>query len=235
MVYVDDGVLIDPDPKEIAKAMTDMQSMFDVQDEGELSDYLGVKVNQHADGSIEFTQPQLIDSILEDLNLLDHGGMGRSKPADTPCKHDSKMNGDEGGKIFDYHWMYRSVIGKMNYLEKSTRGDLAFSVHQCARYMAKPMRSHGEAVKRIGRYLLGTRDKGFIVHPDQHKSFECYVDADYCGNWDPLHAEDPNTAMSRTGYVIMYHGCLILWASRLQSVFALSTTEAEYVALFTAL
>jgi hypothetical protein len=128
------------------------------------------------------------------------------------------MNCDEGGKIFDYDWMYRSVIGKMNYLEKSTQGDLAFSVHQCARYMSNPMTSHGKAVKRIGRYLLGTRDKGFIVHPDKSKSFECYVDADYCGNWDPLHSEDPNTAKSRTGYVIMYHGCPILWASRLQSV-----------------
>jgi hypothetical protein len=42
------------------------------------------------------------------------------------------------------------------------------------------MRSHGEAVKRIGRYLLGTRDKGFIIRPDMKKSFECYVDADYC-------------------------------------------------------
>jgi hypothetical protein len=61
------------------------------------------------------------------------------------------------------------------------------------------------------------------------------MDTDYCGNWDPIHSEDPNTAKSRTGYVIMYHGCLILWASQLQSVFALSTTEAEYVALSTAL
>jgi hypothetical protein len=127
------------------------------------------------------------------------------------------------------------MIGKMNYLEKSTRGDLAFSVHQCTQYMAHLMQSHGEAVKRIGRYLLGTRDKGFIVRPDMQKSFESYVDADYRGNWDPMHSEHPNSAKSPTGYVIMYHGCPILWASWLQSVFALSTTEAEYVALSTVL
>jgi hypothetical protein len=105
-------------------------------------------------------------------------------------------------------------------------------VHQCARYMSKLMRSHGKVVKRIGRYLLGTCNKGFIVHPDKRKSFECYVDADYCGNWDPLHSEDPHTAKSQTGYIIMYHGCLIL---QLQSVFVPSTTEAEYVALSMAL
>jgi hypothetical protein len=150
--------------------------------------------------------------------------------ADTTAKCKRMMEEKE----FDYSWVYCSVIGKLNYLEKSTRGDLAFSVHQCTRYMSQPMRAHREAVKRIGRYLLGTREKGFIVRPDVQKSFECYVDADYCGNRDP-HSEDPNSAKSRSVYVIMYHGCPILWASRLQSVFALSTTEAEYVALSTAL
>jgi hypothetical protein len=101
--------------------------------------------------------------------------------------------------------------------------------------MATPRKSHGEAVKRIGRYLLGTRDKGFILRPDVHQSFECYVDADYCGNWNPMNTDDPNTAKSRSGYVITYLGCPLIWASRLQTVFALSTSEAEYIALSTAL
>jgi hypothetical protein len=59
------------------------------------------------------------------------------------------MNNNEVGKEFDYTWVYCIVIGKMKCLEKSIQGDLAFSVHWHARYMAKPMRSHGEAVKRI--------------------------------------------------------------------------------------
>lgn len=70
--------------------------------------------------------------------------------------------------------------------------------------MSCPMKSHGETVKHIGRYLLGTRVKGFLMKPDRSKSFECWVDADYCGNWNPLVADDPNTAKSRSGYVIMY-------------------------------
>ena len=101
--------------------------------------------------------------------------------------------------------------------------------------MAAPKRSHGEAVKRIGRYLLGTRGKGFFIQPDTSKSFECYVDADYCGNWKPTDTDDPNSAKSRTGFVITYLGCPIVWGSRLQTVFALSTAEAEYIALSTAL
>jgi hypothetical protein len=196
MVHVDDGILIDPDNSQIDKTMTDLQSKFEVQDEGDLSDYLGVKIQKHPDGSIEFTQLQLFDSILEDLKLIGHSGERSAKVLDTPSKHDGKLNQDEGGKVFDYSWDYHSVIGKMNYLEKSTCGDQAFSVHQCARFMSQPMRVHREAVKRIGRYLLGTRDKGFVVFPDMKKTFECYVDADYCGNWGPTHSEDPNSAKS---------------------------------------
>jgi hypothetical protein len=90
-------------------------------------------------------------------------------------------------------------------------------------------------VKHIGRYLLGTRDKGYVLRPDLTQSFECYVDADYCGNWDPLNMDDPNTAKSQSGYVITYLGCPLVWASRLQTIFALSTLEAEYIALSTAL
>jgi Reverse transcriptase (RNA-dependent DNA polymerase) len=90
MVYVDDGVLIDPDPTKISKAILDMQSRFDIQDKGELSENLGVKVSQHSNGSIEFTQLQLINSI------LDHGGSSWSKSTDTPCKQISKTNNNEG-------------------------------------------------------------------------------------------------------------------------------------------
>jgi hypothetical protein len=74
MVYVDNGILIDPDTSKIEQAMSDLQGKFEVQDKGDLSEYLGVKIRKHKDGSIEFTQPQLIDLILEDLKLLDPGG-----------------------------------------------------------------------------------------------------------------------------------------------------------------
>jgi hypothetical protein len=82
-IRVDDGILIDPDNSRIDQAMSDLQSKFEVQDEGNVSDYLSVKVTKHPDGSIEFTQPQLIDSILEDLNLVGHGGEKSSKALDT--------------------------------------------------------------------------------------------------------------------------------------------------------
>jgi hypothetical protein len=101
----------------------------------------------------------------------------------------------------------------------------------CARASSDPKELHTKAVKHIGRYLLGTRDVGIILRPDPSKSIDCYVDADFCGLWDSeLALYDPSTAKSRTGFVVMYAGCPILWSSKLQTETALSTTESEYIA-----
>jgi hypothetical protein len=68
------------------------------------------------------------------------------------------------------------------------------------------------------------------------QSFDVHVDADFSGNWNKEDAPtDSDTARSRTGYVISYSGCPIIWASKLQTHIALSSTEAEYIALSTAL
>jgi hypothetical protein len=83
--------------------------------------------------------------------------------------------------------------------------------------------------------LLATKDKGLILNPQEH-SFDAFADADFVGNWDRVNADvDPSTAKSRTGYVILYAGCPIVWASKMQPYVALSTTEAEYGALSTCL
>jgi hypothetical protein len=122
-------------------------------------------------------------------------------------------------------------MGKLNFLEKSTRPDIAYAVHQCARFCLEPKESHATAVKRIGKYLIENKGKGMILNPKQH-SFDCYVDADFVGNWNRVTADvDPGTAKSRTAYIISYAGCPVAWASKLQTEVALSSTEAEYNAL----
>ena len=131
---------------------------------------------------------------------------------------------------------YRSVIGKLNFLEKSTRPDISVSVHQCDHFSEQPKWSHAEAVKRIGRNLLATKSKGLLIRPNELKYFECWVDADFSGNWRQSDAHiDPMTAKSRSGWIICFAGAPITWASKLQTITALSTTEAEYIALSTSL
>ena len=233
LVYTDDCILFDTAGQQtnIDKALKEMQTIFDIEDEGELEEYLGVKIQHHDDGRIEFTQPQLIDSILIDLGLLASDGSERPNTStkDTPLMTSRVLGPDRDGPAFDYTWEYRSVIGKLNFLEKSTRPDLAYATHQCARFMADPKKSHGEAIKHIGRYLLKTRDKGFIIKPDKTQAFECWVDADFCGNWDKdIAPTEPDTAKSRHGFVVKLHGAPICWASKLQVQYSLSTAESEF-------
>ena len=95
--------------------------------------------------------------------------------------------------------------------------------------------SHEKAAKRVVRYLKGTLDEGIIMKPDRSQGLTCYVDADFAGNWTPDQALDPRACLSRTGFVIFYANCPIIWHSKLQTTISLSTTEAEYVALSTAM
>jgi hypothetical protein len=172
------------------------------------------------------SQPQLIASILKDL-----GVDGSSNSCSIPALSSVILQKYGQSKNHHENWDYQSVIGKLNYLEKSTRPDLAYAVHQCARFAANPKVEHTKAVKMIGRYLLGTADKGMLCTP-KNESFHAYCDADFAGNWNQEIAEqDSSTARSRSGYVVMYSGCPLVWGSRLQTEIALSSTESEYICL----
>ena len=213
--------------------MKEMGQRFDITDEGAVDEYLGVKVTHLEDGTISLTQPHLIDSIM----IADLGFKANTKGKDTPAPSTASINRDLDGTPHRESWEYRSVIGKLNYLKKSTRRpDIAFAVHQSARYSSNPKESHSHAVRYIVRYLMKTRDKGIILKPSDQHSFECYVDADFQGCWDiKTAAEDSTTAaMSRTAYIVMYAGCPIVWASKMQTDIALSTTESEYSVLLEA-
>ena len=109
------------------------------------------------------------------------------------------------------------------------------ATYQCARLNNDPHLSHEQSVKRIGRYLLDTRDKGMIYRPDITRGLECYVDADFAGGWKDGNHDSPESVLSRTGFVIMYAGCPITWGSKLQTEISLSTTESEYIALSSAM
>lgn len=232
-LYVDDSILAGPNLTEIEEAIQQMRGVgLDLTVEGDVSDFLGVNVTRKDDGTIHLTQPHLVEKILADLRLTGNDTAIKR----TPAKVKQLLKRFRDSEPFDGHFNYRSVIGKMLYLEKSTRPDLAYAVHQCARFSSDPKEEHGKAVKWLGRYLSGSRDKGLIFKPNE-EGLVCWVDADFSGNWDSEGAPetDPDTARSRTGYVITYAGCPLVWTSKLQTIVSLSTTEAEYVALSTAM
>ena len=123
----------------------------------------------------------------------------------------------------------------LGYLQGTTRPDISMATHQCARFNNDPHLSHERAVKRIGRYLLDTRDKGMIYIPDITRGLQCYVDSGFAGGQKDGNHNSPESVFSRTGFVIMYVGCPITWGSKLQTEIALSTTESEYTAISSAI
>ena len=163
LVYINDCIVFGPNDKAIDEVVTDLRNStqnFTLDDQGEVGDFLGIQIQKLDDGSIVLTQLQLIDSIIHDLHL-----QSRSNPKNTPSITTKLLHKDADGPDMTPDFHYRSVIGKLNFLEKSTQLDISVSVHQCARLTEHPKRCHAEAVKRIGCYLLGTHDKGLIINP----------------------------------------------------------------------
>ena len=109
------------------------------------------------------------------------------------------------------------------------------AVHQTACFLINPMRLHELAIMRIGRYLVNNPYKGIVYKVDKSKGLEVYVNSDFAGNWVNVDANNADSVLSRTGFVICYANCPIVWCSKLQTEIALSTAEAEYIALSHAL
>ena len=109
------------------------------------------------------------------------------------------------------------------YLAVSTRPDIAFAVNSLARFNSNPQKDHWTALKRVLRYLKGTINIGILYKQDDSDKCIGYSDADWAG--------DTSDRKSTSGYIFMFSGGPISWNSKKQKCVALSTAEAEYVAL----
>ena len=232
VLYTDDSLLAGPDQKEIDQIIVDLQKAnLNITDEGDIQDFLGINITMRKDKSILLTQPHLIDQILKDVGM-DNDNV---KSKDTPALSSKILGRAKDQKDFDKSFHYRSVIGKLNYLEKGTRSDISYITHQCARFTEEPKECHGKAIRWLARYLKATRDKGLILRPNPSRNLEVFVDADFSGNWDQNDSNNRDTARSRHGYIVTYMGCPVIWKSQLQTEIALSSTESEYIGLSYAL
>ena len=227
VLYTDDSILAGPDEQELEDIIKEIEGTgLDITNEGTIADFLGVHI-ERKDNSFHLTQPKLIESILQDLHLPEG-----ASTKDIPMASSKLLSRHKDSADFDHHFNYRRVVGKLNFLEQSTRGDISYATHMLARFSTCPKVEHGLAAKWLGRYLLGTKDKGIILTPDPTKGMEVYCDADFAGAWDPkLAGEDIDTARSRHGYIITYAGIPLLWKSQMQGEIALSSTESEVIGL----
>ncbi len=88
---------------------------------------------------------------------------------------------------------------------------------------------------QIGRYICKNPEGGIIYKVNKTKGLEVYADADFAGGWNVAYSEYADCVLSRTGFVICYANCPVVWCSKLQTEFALSTAEAKYIAMSHAL
>ncbi|GJW60530.1 retrovirus-related pol polyprotein from transposon TNT 1-94 [Tanacetum coccineum] len=147
------------------------------------------------------------------LESLKKYGMESSDPVDTPMVEKSKLDEDPQGKAVD-PTHYRGMVGTLIYL---------IDVCMCARYQAKPTEKHLHVVKRIFKYLRETINKGLWYLKDSSFTLIAYADADHAGCQD--------TRRSTYGSMQLLGDRLVSLSSKRQKSAAISSTEAEYIAL----
>ena len=155
------------------------------------------------------------------LEVLDRFDMTKCKPVSTPMDANQLRLYHGDGTPTDKR-EYLKAIGSLLYLATGTRPDLAYAVGLLSRYVAEPNHHHNAGVKRVLRYLKGTMDTMLTLGGNPTRGVIGYSDAS--------HADDPRTGRSTTGYVFTLGDGAITWSSKRQTLVALSTTEAEYLA-----
>ena len=237
LVYVDDCLFYSATERNIDDAIGRIKDTgMDLEVEDSVGGFLGISITNRANQEtglkeIQLLQTGLIDRVITALGL-DENSNGLKVPAPTQT-----LPKDPEGVPFDGEFSYPSVVGMAMYLCNNSRPDIAFAIHQCARHTHNPTQLHAEHLKRVGRYLKETRDKGLIFKmpsaTDKLK-IDCFVDADFAGLWNSEDHNDPHSVRSRTGYVILVNDAPVVWSSKLQTETACSTMESEYIALSTA-
>jgi hypothetical protein len=217
-VYVDDIVLASKSAEKMAEVKKALSDKFEMKDLGELHYFLGVRIiHNNEEGSIWMGQKVYTE------NLLQKFGMDNAKSISTTVAVNTKlMLKTEDDECFDLK-KYQSAVGSLLYLSIRTRPDITFAVNNVARFSSNATTQHWTAVKRIFRYLRGTTNLGLLFKKNGHKNLVGYSDADWGG--------DHNDYRSTSGYLFLIGGTAVSWKSNKQSCAALSTAEAEYMAL----
>ena len=216
-VYVDDIILAGRSDKRMKELKDAIGEKFMVKDLGELHHFLGVKVIQNRESNSIW-----IGLETYARELVKKFKMEESKAVSTPIQLGSYLvKAVDEDDMFD-----QSAVGSLLYLSTRTRPDITYAVSSVARFTSKPTKQHWTAAKRIFRYLNGTISFRLLYSKDKEKECTGYSDADWAG--------DLNDRKSTSGFVFKLSGAAISWRSKKQSCVALSTAEAEYIALASA-
>ncbi len=200
----------------------------DLEQEDSEAGFLGVTLDHDAPtGLLDMKQTGLIKRVIKALGLDDGYAKGKHTPVESKSLvKDADGEGVHGG------FSYSSVFGMLLYLFGHTHPDIAYAANCCTRFMFCLKHSHELALKRIGRYLKQTSDRGVVMNPSTDIcKIDAYPDANFVGMYGHKKLVDPSCVKSHTGCVITFADAPILWKSQLQTKTALSTIEAKIIAL----
>ncbi|TPX48526.1 DNA-directed DNA polymerase [Synchytrium endobioticum] len=213
-VFVDDTLVAAP--KEcITSIKHELMSLFSMKDLGEAEYFLGMEIQRdRVARTITITQRKYIQDMLEKFHFAEwnpsplpvtmHEKIASRGPQEPPCDNN----------------LYRSMVGSLLYASNMTRPDIATPVALAGQYVVDPAERHLVAVKKILRYLAGTKDHGLVLGGRTAPlELSAFVDADY--------NNDVDDRRSRSGVLVFLGNSPIIWSSRKQHCNVISTTEAE--------
>ncbi|KAE8698301.1 hypothetical protein F3Y22_tig00110599pilonHSYRG00009 [Hibiscus syriacus] len=222
LLYVDDMLVAGSNMQEIINLKQKLSKQFAIKDLGAVKQILGMRIKRDTKlGTLMLSHAEYINKVLSRFNMQD------AKPVSTPLGVHFRLSKDQSPKTEEEraHMVkvpYASTIRSLMYAMVCTRPDIAHTVGAVSRYMNNPGKVYWEAVKWIIRYLRGTTNKT-LCFKGGDTILTGYVDADL--------AENVDIRRSTTWYAYTLGGTAVRWVSQLQKIVALSTTEAEYVAV----
>lgn len=223
LLYVDDMLVAARDVKEVQKLKDLLSSEFEMKDLGPAKRILGMDIcRDREEGVLTLSQGTYLCKVLR--NFM----MEESKSVSTPMGSHFKLSSTKAELRSELQEAmesvpYSSAVGSLMYSMIGTRPDIAYGVGLVSRFMSAPGQDHWNAVKWLMRYIRGTTDMALTFKKSEVFEVKGYCDSDY--------ASDLDRRRSITGYVFQVGGNTVSWRSGLQHIVALSTTEAEYMAL----
>jgi hypothetical protein len=221
-IYVDDLLIMGKDLQAVNLVKQQLSERFKMVDFGEVSKVLGIQIRRNkVEGTLTMCQEEYVDGIMSKFSM-DNCGVS-STPLSTSTKFSEAMcpTSEQEREIMS-GVPYRAAIGSLMYLMVSTRPDLAAAVGLLSRFLNNPGEQHWIGVKKVFKYLQGTRKVGLEYRKGQGVILEGYTDSDWAGDLD--------SRRSTSAYVMMIGGTAVSWKSKRQDSVALSSTEAEYIA-----
>lgn len=217
-IYVDDFLILYDNVDSLNALRAALCDSFHMKDLGKASSILGMKIT-YDENHISLDQSIYIREVLEKF------GMSEAKPTKTPAVVTKST--DEDNDAEQPNVPYREAVGSLIYLAQATRPDIAYAVNKAAQNNSNFRESDWISVKRIFRYLVSTSHyKLNFFRRSQENQLIGYCDSDYASDSD---------RKSQSGIIFMMSEGAICWNSTKQKIIALSSTEAEFIALTQAL